>query len=52
MRDGVQLVADHYAPATSQPVGTLLVRGPYGRRFPFSLVFARIYAARGYHVVL
>jgi putative CocE/NonD family hydrolase len=52
MRDGVQLVADHYAPATSSPVGTLLVRGPYGRGFPFALVFARLYAARGYHVVL
>jgi uncharacterized protein len=52
MRDGVHLVADHYAPATSSPVGTLLVRGPYGRGFPFSLVFARLYAARGYHVVL
>ena len=52
MRDGVQLVADHYAPITSSPAGTLLVRGPYGRAFPFSLAFARLYAARGYHVVL
>jgi putative CocE/NonD family hydrolase len=52
MRDGVQLVADHYAPTTAKPAGTLLVRGPYGRGFPFSLVFARLYAARGYHVVL
>src|ERR1700758_4685460 len=52
MRDGVHLVADHYAPTTSRPVGTVLVRGPYGRGFPFSLVFARPYAARGYHVVL
>ncbi len=52
MRDGVELVADHYAPVTSTPVGTLLVRGPYGRAFPFSLAFARLYAARGYHVVL
>ncbi|WP_077090896.1 CocE/NonD family hydrolase [Mycobacterium rhizamassiliense] len=52
MRDGVQLVADHYAPATADPAGTLLVRGPYGRAFPFSIVFARLYAARGYHVVL
>jgi uncharacterized protein len=51
MRDGIHLVADHYAPVSS-PVGTLLVRGPYGRGFPFSLVFARLYAARGYHVVL
>jgi uncharacterized protein len=52
MRDGILLVADHYEPITSSPAGTLLVRGPYGRRFPFSLVFARLYAARGYHVVL
>lgn len=52
MRDGVNLVADHYAPVTATPAGTLLVRGPYGRRFPFSLAFARLYAARGYHVVL
>jgi uncharacterized protein len=52
MRDGIDLVADHYAPITSSPSGTLLVRGPYGRGFPFALVYARLYAARGYHVVL
>ncbi len=52
MRDGVLLVADHYAPTTDAPAGTLLVRGPYGRAFPFSLVLASLYAARGYHVVL
>ncbi|MDT5137404.1 MAG: uncharacterized protein QOD58_1666 [Mycobacterium sp.] len=52
MRDGVQLVGDHYAPETSKPAGTLLARGPYGRKFPFNLAFARLYAARGYHVVL
>ncbi|ORA84186.1 CocE/NonD family hydrolase [Mycobacterium malmoense] len=52
MRDGVRLVADHYAPIGPNPVGTVLVRGPYGRGFPFSLAFARLYAARGYHVVL
>ncbi|OLO98703.1 hydrolase [Mycolicibacterium porcinum] len=51
MRDGVELIADHYAPVTDHPAGTLLVRGPYGRRFPFSPVFAQVYAARGYHVV-
>jgi putative CocE/NonD family hydrolase len=51
MRDGVDLLADHYAPTTT-PVGTLLVRGPYGRGFPFSLAFAGLYAARGYHVIL
>jgi hypothetical protein len=52
MRDGIHLVADHYAPTGSTTAGTLLVRGPYGRGFPFALVFARLYAARGYHVVL
>ncbi len=52
MRDGVDLVADHYAPNTPSAAGTLLVRGPYGRAFPFSLVFGALYAARGYHVVL
>lgn len=52
MRDGVTLRADHYRPASEQPVGTILVRGPYGRGFPFSFIYAQIYAARGYHVVL
>lgn len=51
MRDGVALSTDHYAPATARPLGTILVRGPYGRAFPFSVIYARLYAARGYHVV-
>jgi putative CocE/NonD family hydrolase len=51
MRDGEQLLADHYAP-TAPARGTVLVRGPYGRGGPFPLVFARVYAERGYHVVL
>lgn len=53
MRDGVELLADHYAPAgDTEPVGTLLLRGPYGRGFPFSLVFGALYAARGYRVLM
>lgn len=52
MRDGVDLVADHYAPRTAEPAGTLLVRGPYGRGYPFSALFGSVYAARGYHVVV
>ena len=53
MRDGVELVADHYAPADdAQVAGTLLVRGPYGRGFPFSTLYARPYVTRGYHVVV
>ena len=50
MRDGVELLADHYAP--EQAVGTLLVRSPYGRGFPFAPLYAAAYAARGYHVIL
>ncbi len=52
MRDGVELVADHYRPLTSSPSGTLLVRGPYGRGYPVSVLFGRVYASRGYHVVV
>ncbi len=51
MRDGVELVADHYEPV-GDVVGTLLARGPYGRAFPFSLIFAYLHAARGYRVIL
>ena len=52
MRDGVELVADHYAPRTGTPAGTLLVRGPYGRGWPYAALFGEVYAARGYHVLL
>lgn len=52
MRDGVELLATHYVPETATPAGTLLVRCPYGRAFPFSTVFGTAYAMRGYHVVL
>ncbi len=51
MRDGVELLADHYVPV-GEPVGTVLMRGPYGRGFPFSLMFGALYAARGYRVLL
>jgi uncharacterized protein len=53
MRDGVELVADHYVPSgDTEPVGTVLLRGPYGRGFLFSLMFGALYAARGYRVLL
>lgn len=35
----------------SQVLGTILVQSPYGRRAPFSIICARIWAARGYHVL-
>jgi uncharacterized protein len=52
MRDGVELLADHYRPLTSNPAGTLLVRTPYGRGYPESALFGSVYAARGYHVIV
>ncbi|WP_203820037.1 CocE/NonD family hydrolase [Paractinoplanes ferrugineus] len=50
MSDGVELAAAHYAPQ-GEPAGTILVRGPYGLGAPFDLLYARPYAARGYHVL-
>src|ERR1700677_319188 len=53
MRDGVELIADHYMPAgDTQPAGTLLARGPYGRGFRLSLLCGALFATRGYHVLL
>lgn len=52
MRDGVDLIADHYVPQTDTPAGTLLVRGPYGRGWPFAALYGSVYAARGYHVLV
>ena len=50
MRDGVELLGDHYAP-TSSARGTLLVRGPYGRSGLYATHFARLYAQHGYYVL-
>jgi putative CocE/NonD family hydrolase len=52
MRDGVELLADHYRPLTTNPAGTLLVRTPYGRGYPVSVLFGSVYATRGYHVIV
>ncbi len=52
MRDGAVLLADHYAPRTRKPAGTLLMRGPYGRDGLPNRVFAGLYAGQGFHVVL
>jgi len=52
MRDGVVLLGDHYAPESGASRGTILARSPYGRGFPFSATHGRVFAARGYHVVL
>jgi putative CocE/NonD family hydrolase len=52
MSDGTVLLADHYLPITSGPAATILVRCPYGRGLPFSLLEAQLVAERGFHVLL
>lgn len=52
MRDGIDLLADHYVPDTATPAGTLLLRTPYGRDGLPARVIVGVYAAQGYHVVL
>ena len=49
--DAVQVAADLYQPISAKPLGTLLVRSPYGIGLPNSLGLARIFAARGYQVL-
>jgi uncharacterized protein len=49
-RDGVELVADLYRPL-DDPIGTVLVRGPYGRGLAMTLMTARPCAAHGYQVL-
>ncbi|WP_099343943.1 MULTISPECIES: CocE/NonD family hydrolase [unclassified Actinoplanes] len=52
MRDGVRLLGDHFTPVTDRPRGTVLIRTPYGRGLPTSALNGRLFAARGYHVLL
>jgi putative CocE/NonD family hydrolase len=51
MRDGVDLLADHYAPA-GDPVGTVLVRSPYGWEGLNAAMYRAQFPARGYHLLL
>ena len=51
MRDGVELLADHYAPVGAA-AGTVLVRSPYGFDPIFATLVGKPFAASGYHVVL
>ncbi len=51
MRDGTILLADHYAPLTTQSRPTILMRSPYGRGWQMALM-SRPFAERGYHVLL
>jgi predicted acyl esterase len=40
MRDGVELVSDHYYPSLTSPQPTLLMRQPYGRDIASTVVYA------------
>ncbi|HET6708955.1 CocE/NonD family hydrolase [Amycolatopsis sp.] len=53
MRDGVELLADHWAPRTgADGLPTALVRTPYGRRGVFGAILARPLAERGFQVLI
>jgi hypothetical protein len=50
--DGVPLLTDHYVPLAKGPCPVLLIRGPYGRGFPWDYVYGAQFAAQGFHVLL
>jgi putative CocE/NonD family hydrolase len=54
MRDGVELVSDHYYPREPSPQPTLLMRQPYGRDIASTVVYAHPvwFARHGYNVVI
>lgn len=54
MRDGCELVSDHYSPAKEGPHPTLLMRQPYGRDIASTVVYAHPawFARHGYNVVI
>jgi putative CocE/NonD family hydrolase len=54
MRDGVQLVSDHYYPPGPGPHPTLLMRQPYGRDIASTVVYAHPawFARHAYNVVI
>ncbi len=54
MRDGIELVSDHYHPAQPGQTPTLLMRQPYGRDIASTVVYAHPvwFARHGYNVVI
>ncbi len=54
MRDGVELISDHYYPPQPSPQPTLLMRQPYGRDIASTVVYAHPvwFARHGYNVVI
>jgi uncharacterized protein len=52
MDDGVDLAADMYTPRGVASHPTILVRSPYGRGGPLGFLLGRVFAERGYRVVM
>lgn len=52
MPDGVVLLADHYYARNGGKRPTILVRSPYGRAGMFGLLFGRLFAERGFQVLI
>jgi hypothetical protein len=52
MPDGSSLLADRFAPRGGGKLPTLLVRSPYGRRGFFGLLWGRLFAERGFQVLV
>jgi hypothetical protein len=53
MSDGVELLADRWAPRTDgEGLPTMLIRSPYGRSGLFGIAMARPWAERGYQVLI
>ncbi|KAM0438577.1 hypothetical protein ACHAPT_001329 [Fusarium lateritium] len=52
LKDGTVLVADLYKPAGMEPLGTILAQCPYGRGIFMAAGNARIFAPRGYQILL
>ncbi|WP_436527413.1 CocE/NonD family hydrolase [Actinoplanes sp. HUAS TT8] len=51
--DGTTLLTDHYAPVTTEPCPTVLIRAPYIRGgFPWNWLFGVLFAEQGYHVLM
>jgi putative CocE/NonD family hydrolase len=52
MADGVELLADRYAPEPGDGLPVVLIRTPYGRRGRDSRLYGEIFAQRGYQVLV
>ncbi|KUL42289.1 CocE/NonD family hydrolase [Actinoplanes awajinensis] len=51
--DGDPMLTDHYAPTTSEPCPTVLLRAPYIRGgFPWNYLYGALVAEQGFHVLL